>query len=402
MVSAAFFIAVAACGTFFSFGVFLKPILAEFGWTRALTSGAYSLAFILSGLISIATGRLNDRFGPRMVMTACGIFLGCGYILMSQIGAVWQLYIFYGVIVGAGYSGANILLLSTVARWFTRRKGLMSGIVVCGIGVGMMVMPPISRWLISVYGWRNAYIIVGIIVLVCVVAAAQFLRRDPARMGLLPYGEKEAKQNNTGTGATGLTLGGAIRTRQFWMFFAVLLSIGIWLQTTIVHIAPHATDMGMSPAVAATILTVIGALSIPGKLLFGTIGDRIGNKLGYILFLAVVTASLFWLIGARELWTLYLFAAVFGFGQGGGSALWSPLVAELFGLTSHGVILGAIYFGHTIGATIGPVLAGYIFDVTGSYYIAFLICAVLCAAGLVLTLFLKPIDREKERSPILD
>lgn len=402
VVSAAFGTAVIACGTFYSFGIFLKPVLEDFGWTRAMTSGAYSLAFILSGLLGIGAGRLNDRFGPRLVMTACGLFLGAGYLLMSQVNAVWQLYLFYGVIVGAGYSAGIIPLLSMVARWFVKRKGLMSGIVVSGIGTGMMIMSPICRWLISTYDWRASYIILGIINLVCVILAAQFLRRDPGQMGLLPYGANEVSQKSLIPEDKGLSLGEAIRTGQFWLFFTILFSIGVWLQAIFVHIAPYATDIGISPTAAATILTILGGLSIPGKLMLGSIGDRVGNKQAYVAFLILVSASLFWLVTAKELWMLYLFAAVFGFGQGGGSALYSPIVAELFGLGSHGVILGAVNLGFTIGGTVGPLVAGYVFDVTGGYYLAFLICAIVCVIGLILTLLLRPISREGERRLILD
>lgn len=390
VVFAAFFTAVVSCGTFFSFGIFFKPVLTEFGWTRAATSGAYSLAFILSGLLSMIAGRLNDRFGPRLVITACGVLMGSGYLLMSHISTIWQLYLFYGIIIGAGYSATNIPMLSTVARWFVKRKGLMSGMVVSGIGVGMMIMPPVSRWLISTYDWRTAYTFIGFIVLVTIILAGQFMRRDPGQMGLLPYGECEVKKQVSVTEARVLSLGEAIHTRKFWLFFAILVSIGFWLQAVFVHITPHATDIGVSPAAAATILTVMGALSIPGKIILGSAGDKIGNRLAYIIFLVLVSASLFWLVPANQLWMLYLFAIVFGFGQGGGSALWSPIVAELFGMSSHGVILGAINVGHTIGGTVGPVIAGYIFDTTGSYYLAFILCAIACVTGLILALFLKP------------
>ena len=398
VVVAAFIIMVVAWGTLYSFGVFLKPLSTDFGWTRAMTSGAYSLCIILMGLLGILAGRLNDRFGPRLVMTACGLFLGAGYLLMSQISAVWQLYLFFGVIVGAGLSAGVIPLLSAVARWFVKRRGMMTGIIYSGAGVGMIIMPPMARWLISIYDWRTAYIILGIIALVFIVLAAQFLRRDPVQMGLLPYGEEEIKRESSIPEATGLSLAEASHTGQFWIVCAILFSMGFWLQAVLVHIAPYATDIGISPTVAATILAVIGGLTIPGKLILGSAGDRIGNRLAFVVCFILISAALFWLVAAKELWMLYLFAAIFGFSEGGGAALYSPIVAELFGLSSHGVILGVAIFGFSIGGTIGPLMAGYIFDVTESYYLAFLICAITCVIGLILTSLLRPISsKEGER-----
>ena len=145
-------------------------------------------------------GRLNDKLGPRLVMTICGIFLGLGVLLMSQVGGVWQLYLFYGVIIGIGMGGAFVALLSTVARWFVKRRGMMTGIVIAGVGLGQFIVPPIANWLISIYDWRMSYVILGSVVLVIGVLAAQFLRRDPAKMGLVPHGEQKAGEQQLASG----------------------------------------------------------------------------------------------------------------------------------------------------------------------------------------------------------
>ncbi len=153
VVVAALFIMVAIYGVFYAFGIFFKPVLAELGWTRAMTSGAFSLAWIVQGLLAIGMGGLNDRLGPRLVMTLCGFILGLGFLLMSQISAVWQLYLFYGVIIGIGMAGSWVPLVSTVARWFVKRRNIMTGIVVTGMGIGTLIGAPAANWLISVYDW---------------------------------------------------------------------------------------------------------------------------------------------------------------------------------------------------------------------------------------------------------
>ena len=150
VVIAAFFIMLLMWGIFFTFGVFFKPVLTTFGWTRAVTSGAFSLNWIIQGLLSIVVGRVNDRLGPRIVLTVCGSILGLGYLLMSQISTLWQLYLFYSVLIATGMSGAFVSLASTVARWFVKRRGIMTGIVVAGSGLGGLIAPPVANWLISV------------------------------------------------------------------------------------------------------------------------------------------------------------------------------------------------------------------------------------------------------------
>lgn len=395
VVVASLVIMVVSWGTFFAFGVFFKPVLTEFGWTRAMLSGAYSLSMLMRGLLGIVMGGLTDRFGPRMVLTLCGFLAGIGYLLMSQIGAIWQLYLFYGVIVGIGMSGVWVPLLSTIVRWFTKRRGIMSGIVLAGSSAGGLIAPLVANQLISTYDWRISYIILGILVLVVVILAAQFLRRDPARMGQVPYGESNEGEHGLKLGIEGFSLKEAVGTRQFWIVFVMTLCYGFLMFTVVVHIAPHATDLGISAASAATILATTGGLAIVGRVVFGNIADRIGNKQALIIGSILTVAALFWLVPATEVWRLYLFAAVFGFSQGGMGVIQSPLIAGLFGLDSHGLILGVTSFGFNIGGAVGPFLAGYIFDVTGSYQVAFLISAAIAIIGLILALFLTPIRGER-------
>jgi len=385
----------ATFGTYFAFGVFFKPVLTEFGWTRALTSGAFSLSMIMHGVMGIVMGILNDRLGPRIVLSLCGFLIGLGYLLMSQISTISQLYLFYGVIVGTGLGGAWVPLLSTVARWFVNRRNMMTGIVVAGSGIGTLISPPVANWLISTYDWRAAYTILGSVILVIVISAAQFLKRDPARMGQIPYGGNEEVKQEPGTETRGFTLREAACTRQFWVSFVMLFCFGFCLFTITVHIVPHATDMNISPATAAIILAAMGGAGIAGNLVMGGAADRIGNRQIFIIGFIMMSICLFYLTQITEVLMLYLFVIVFGFAHGGMGPSESPLVAGLFGLSSHGLIFGIISFGFTIGASVGPLLTGYLFDVRGSYQTAFLTCACLTIVGLVLAILLTPIKSEE-------
>ena len=377
-------------GTLLTFGIFFKPVLTEFGWTRAMTAGAFSLGIVFRGLLNMVAGGLTDKYGPRIVVTTCGLLLGTGYLLMSQISSIWQLYFFYGILVGAGMSGAWIPQLSTVARWFEKRKGLATGIAAAGEGIGILILAPVVRWLISTYDWRFSYIVVGITALVLVIAAAQFLRRDPSQMGLLPYGEGEAKKQSSNLGASGFSLQQAIHTREFWLLCAVYFSFLFCLNTILAHIVIHAIGLGISAISAANILAIIGGTSIIGRLATGVLADRAGGKSAIIAGLIILIMALLWLQLASVVWMLYLFAAIFGLAFGGLLVSFPLITAERFGLTSHGAIFGTISFSAIMGGGLGPVLVGRIFDTTGSYQLGFLICAAAGAIGFILALLSRP------------
>jgi len=209
-------------------------------------------------------------------------------------------------------------------------------------------------------------------------------------MGQVPYGGSRGEEQMLKVDTEGFSLREAVYARQFWVVFAMLLCFGYCLLAIQVHIVPHATDLGISAASAAKILAAIGGVSVIGNVVLGKVADRIGNRRVFIIGFIPMSASLFWLVPTTEMWMMYLFATVFGFAQGGMGTSESPLVAGLFGLSSHGFIFGVISLGFTIGAAIGPFLTGYIFDVTGSYQATFLVSASIAIVGLVLTLLLKP------------
>jgi len=335
-------------------------------------------------------GALNDKSGPRIVIILCSCLVGIGYLLMSQVNAVWQLYLFYGVLIGAGMGGAFVPPVSTVARWFVKRRSLMTGIVAAGSGIGCLVGPPIATQIISVYDWRMSYIIMGASVWFVILLIAQLLKRDPAQVGQRPFGEFNGEQSGLRPEARSYSLKEALQTNQFWLVCGLSFCYGFCLFTITVHAVPYATDLGISAVGAANIMVTIGAFSILGKVVLGGSGDRIGNKQALIISFVLWVLAYFWLLMAKDEWALYLFAAAFGIAFGGNSASHSPLAAGLFGLRSHGLIAGVLGSSVMVGGALGPFLAGYIFDVADSYRLAFLICAIIGIAGVILTALIKP------------
>lgn len=392
-------IVIAAClviltmyGTLDTFGVFFESVLTEFGWSRAAVAVAFSLVIVVRSSLYIVTGRLTDRYGPRVVVTVCGLLLGLAYLLMSRISAIWHFYLLY-ILVGIGMSSAWIPQVSTVARWFEKRRGLATSLAAMGEGLGIVVMVPVARWLISVFDWRPSYMAVGIIALVVITVAAQFMKRDPDKMGLLPYGAGEAQESTPSAGIKGLSLREAVRTGEFWLLCVVYFSFLFGLDVVTSQIVIYAEGLGISPAGAAGILAAIGGAAIVGRLAMGLFADRAGSKLAIILCLALSTLAWLWLQLAGAGWMLYLFAVVFGFVFGGVLVQFPLILAQRFGLTSHGAILGVVSFaGMTLGAA-GPVIVGRLFDLTGSYQLGFLICGGVSALGLILAFFSRPVRR---------
>lgn len=383
--------------TRYAFGVFFKPVQTDLNWTRAMTSGAFSLSLFTEGLLGIVMGGLNDRIGPRKVLTFSGFLLGLGCLLMSQIRTIWQLYLFLGIIMGIGISGGWIPITSTVARWFIKRRGLMSGFVLSGTGLAGLIAPPVAGFLILTYGWRYSFTIMGTAILLITLFAAQFLRRDPSQMGQVPYGAEVEREKGPEPGAEGLSLREALLTRHFWLVNSMVFCFGFCMFTVVVHIVPHATDLGIAPAAAVKILAAMGGISMIGRLFLGNLADRIGSSRIFIIGFILMPAAFLWLVPSKEMWMFYLFALPFGLAQGGMGAAESPLVAEIFGLKSHGLIYGAVGFSFATGAALGPWLAGYIYDVRNSYQLAFVLCAVIGIIGLILTTLLTQMrgDRTK-------
>ena len=384
-------------GTYFSYGVLFNPLISEFGWSRASIAGASSMAFLLMGLLGMGIGRLNDMIGPRKLMTVTGIFFGLGYLLMSRLETVWQLYLFFGIIFGIGLSSIDVIALTTIARWFVRKRGVVTGMVKVGTGAGQMTIPFVVNLLIIAYGWRQTCVLVGGAVLIILAGIAQLMRRDPGMMGLLPDGDEAGSIEESVLEAEGLSLGEAVRTRQFWTICAAFLSVVFCLMLVMVHIVPFSIDIQVSPTKAAGVLSTIGGVSMAGRFLSGITIDRLGSRRVMIFSFFLLIAGLLWLLLAKALWMIYLFAAIYGLAHGAFFTTLSPIVAEFFGIKAHGALFGIAMFCGTFGGAVGPFLAGYIFDVTGAYNLAIWICILMSALGFVLISLLKPIATvEKE------
>jgi len=387
--TACFSIQAVGVGIYISYGVFFNPLMDEFGWPRAAISGASSAAFFVMGLFGILIGRLNDKFGPRILMSIAAVFFGLGFCLMSQVTSLLQLYLVFGIVFGIGLSSVDVIALSTIARWFAQKRGKMTGLVKVGTGAGQFTFPILASFLISGFGWKNAFIFMGSFAFILLLIIAQFLRRDPETVCLpsaSPTSELPKSQN------LGFSFSRALKTPEMWLISLINLLLVSCLMSILIHIVPHARDIGISPHKAAGILSTIGAVSMAGRYISGLAIDRTGSKRIMIVCFVFLLVSLLWLVKADALWKLYGFACIYGIAHGGFFTAISPITAELFGIRSHGSLFGVVVFFGTTGGALGPILTGYLFDMTHSYIAAFwLMLVVSCIAfGFLLCLKVRP------------
>jgi MFS family permease len=265
----------------------------------------------------------------------------------------------------------------------------MTGIVAAGSGIGALIGPPVASRLIPIYGWRMSYVILGSFTLFTVVLSAQLVKKDPTQIGQVPYGDNQINQVGSNLRVEGLPLREAVSSLQFWVFFMTGFCYGYCLFAIMVHIIPHAIESGISAVRAANILATIGCLIILGKVVLGRVGDMVGNRRTLILGFILMSVALICLVPAKIAWMIFLIAGIFGFAFGGISVSHSPLVAELFGLRSHGLIYGVFGISVGCGGAMGPLMTGYLFDVTNSYQMAFLVCAVISLTGILFAAFLR-------------
>ena len=363
-------------GCVFAYGVFFPVLEDEFGWSRTELSSATAFAFLCMGCLAIVAGRLNDQFGPRGVIVVSGFCTGTAYLLMYFLSEPWQLFLIYGLLVGVGLAAHDVVTLSTVARWFPKRRGIMSGVVKVGTAVGQMLVPLAAVALISSVGWRLSFVVLGLCAVVLLMVAAWLI-------GIKPEQVRVAERKPSAP-VSGLSFKQARRTRQLWILCAMQFFFFASLTTIPTHIVPHGMDGGMTAAAAASVLSIIAGSSIFGRLLVGQLTDKVGGRVAFVICLAGLFCSLASLLIIKNASMLYVFALCYGFSHGGLFTVVSPTIAEYFGMRAHGVIFGAIVFFGTLGGSSMPVMTGMIYDRYGSYDIAFIVLTVMAAASLIL------------------
>jgi MFS family permease len=367
-----------------TFALFYVALLHEFGWGRAETALGYSLSWLLLLLFSPLAGRLNDRFGPRVVVPVGGVLLSVGLALTGRVQALWHYYVAFGVLVAAGIACIMMPAAAVISQWFIRSRGAAMGIISAGSSLSAFLFYPLNAWLIASLGWRRALDVYALIVVLGVAPLGALLyRRHPADVGAMPHGMERAggessPQARPAAETRELTLAAALRTYQLWALFAMwaLGVIGYQIMTT--HQVAHALAQGFHPATIAWVFGLSGLFTALGNVLGGFLSDRWNREWVFSLGSAIGVLGIwcFSLLDSPLDVTLLLVYAAAGLGFGMRISLLTTIPADLFAGRSFGAILGFTNGGGGLGGFIGPFLAGYLFDRTGNYQLAFAVSAV--------------------------
>jgi MFS family permease len=376
------------------FSVFLVALVDDFGWRRAEISGVQSVAMICYIIAAPLAGGLVDRFGPRRVILPGIILLATALALSSTINGLLQYYFFFGVLGGVSVAFISLAAYTAIIpHWFKKRRGTASGIAASGMGLGIMVFPPFIQELISNWGWRAGFLVMGVMTAVLLLPLnGLLLRHKPTDMGYTgPDGQRDpddAKSNGTvrpvGQSVDGFEwgLGTAARTVNFWalVIFPMLIMIGIYMVLT--HFVGFLVNQGVSRMAAASAFALIGLTSTIARIFWGLVSDRIGRERSFSMGMFFFCISFYCLVRFQAgggMWLVYLFVILIGVGWGSSAPIFMASAADLFHGPAIGTIYGMVEGSVGIGGAFGSWIGGYIFDKTGSYQWAFGV-AVLAAA----------------------
>ncbi|HEX2173808.1 MAG TPA: MFS transporter [Dehalococcoidia bacterium] len=386
-----------AYGSHWSSGLFFEQLRQSFANDRAVLSGVYSLYIFLYPLINFASGRLVDRFDPRWVLAGGGVCLGIGFALMSQVTAIWQIYVVYATLIALGLGVAFVPVTTVVVKWFVRRRGLAAGLVTAGIGLGTVAIPPIAGALMAALGWRGAYFWMGVGLAVLLALTATVMVREPELRGLRPDGDPTPVSRGAAQVASGeefsWTVGEATRTPAFWLLTGAYLFHSAVIFVPLVHLVGFArSEIGLEAGPAAAAISVVGIGSLGGRLLTAAASDRLPDQRLVLICLLLQVAAYLGYVVAPNLVILYAATAVYGFSYGGLTGMMPVLVGNFFGRRHAGAIGGVFFATLGCAAGLGPFLAGTIADLAGSYRLAFAVSAAANLVGFVIFLTVRRPD----------
>ncbi|MCC5810488.1 MAG: MFS transporter [Ectothiorhodospiraceae bacterium] len=387
-------------GIVYSFAAFIAALEAEFGASRTAVSLVYAVASALYFSLGALSGVVADRVGPRsmtgggLLVIALGLFLASTGDSLLLVGAAFALATGLGV--GMGY----VPSIGAVQHWFIRKRGMASGLAVSGIGVGMLLMPPLAAGLIALFDWRVAMVCLGALALLGALAATLMVESSPQRRGLAPDGDPLPRGGPSGSAAVlpGVPWAEAVRTRPFRLLYLSSFLVALGLFIPFVHLIPYARDQGLSQGVAVLLLSLIGVGSTAGRFVLGAFADRIGRRRALIAMLAgLAVMMLVWAI-STAFWPLAVFAVLYGMFYGGFVALIPALTMDYFGARSVSGLIGALYTSVAVGTFAGPTLAGLAYDLVSDYTLPIVVAAVAnVAAALCLAVLQEPDAWQREQ-----
>ena len=356
-----------------SFGVFIDPLMDDFGWSRGSISLAYTISFLTVAPMTLVIGWLGDAIGARRTLVISALTLTAGMLLTATIQEPWQLQVYYGVIVGGmGTPAFHILLPVILTRWFTTRLGLATALMWSAVGFGPVVFSPLFRWAIDTAGWPMTFIIIGLGSGAIILVGTSFLHNSPQDMGLDAHGDSAslADEAHTTTAPTPVlvTIARVRATYSFWALIAIHHLGCVSHSIVLAHMVSMAIFKGISGMEAALMISIASGVSIGSRFVMSMLSASKGSRTTLGLALMLQTAPIFILLWADSLWVFYLFAFLFGIGYGGEMVGFPIFNLQYFGVNAPlNTIYGNQMMGGTLGMAVGGWLGGYLFDLTGSY-----------------------------------
>ena len=375
VVAAAFVLMFVGFGAAYSFAAFFTAFQSDFSASRANVSLVFSVAAFLWFTLGAPGGMLADRIGPRRVCLVGVACMAAAPLLASAAQSIEMLYLTYSIGIGVGIGLTYVPSVGAVQPWFVHNRAFASGIAIAGIGAGNFLVPLLANWMIGLVGWRTAYQLLALAVLVLAGAAAFAIDDDPARHGA------QGAPRTERTSLPGATLAEAMRSEPFWLLYVSSVLVCVGLFVPMVHLATYAQDAGYSAAQGVTLVSLIGLGSLLGRFTIGGIADRVGRQPSLaVMYVGLGLMLILWWL-TTTYWVLVLFALLFGAFYGGFVALAPTIIMDLYGPRSVSGIIGVLYTGPGIGTLVGPPLAGAAFDAFGSYSVPILTGAALSFVG---------------------
>lgn len=377
----------------YSFSLYVKPLSAEFGWSRAAIMAGATISFLVMGLSAPLVGRAVSRLGARKVIPFGALILGLSYFFLSNTHELWQFYISYTLTgIGAGSMGM-VPTSMVISDWFRERRGLAIGILGSGIGVGGFFMPLlVGAFFIPTLGWRASYLLSGILIASLIIPLSILvIRTRPSDMGHIANELSRPDKGNKNETATsnlperGLNLKEALRTRTFWLMVVAFATFSFANASIMQNHVPHLQDIQIPTAIAATALSAVGIGSAIGKFGFGWLCDFIQSKYTLVIGICCQITSVLILMNMKStssVVSIWLYAGIFGLGIGSWLPAMSMTVSNIFGMASYGVIFGMMNLIFGVGGSLGPVVAGMIYDANQSYFWAFIMSFSLYAVSM--------------------
>ncbi|MBB2749945.1 UNVERIFIED_ORG: MFS family permease [Rhizobium aethiopicum] len=377
-----------AIGAMFSLAIFQEPIATATGWSHVGIASAMTLNFIVMGFGGFLWGAASDRFGPRVVVLIGSVLLGLALVLASRAETLLQFQLTYGILVGLAASTFFAPMIAATTAWFDENRGLAVSLVSAGMGVAPMTISPFARWLISAYEWRPAMLMIGVATWVLLVPAALLVRQRASA---------ETADAGTEFAAEGARpqLSKVFRSPQFIVLGLTFFACCAAHSGPIFHMVNYATICGVAPMAAVSIYSVEGLAGLGGRLLYGSLADRIGVKPVLVAGLLVQAGALATYLLVSELTEFYALAIVFGSAYGGVMPLYAVLAREYFGQRIIGTVLGAATMLSSLGMAFGPLIGGWIFDTFANYSWLFIGSAIVGLGAAAIALAFPPLARQK-------